>query len=328
MEERIIDDEYGRGVRLKKTKDGYVDVTDELAASKEEIEDAEADEVTVEFPMLNGDKDDEDLVGLSPEEAAALIKRKEEEAAKRKAKYDETCAKGEELLCSGAFEKAEKVFEKALQLDELATVASVGDWRAKTQNFPDPDVLIAEYANSKDDSPIESLEYDLGLEATDVIKEQYKGALEKRVAELEEEEKPLAEEVEGKQEKRRSVLVERLKKATAAFAVTMLLFAAAVVLTVVFACKIPTVRDSLGYIVATAVCGGLSLVTFIVFLVFTKKFIDALRMHLKNEKLSSTDDGLRLQTIRSYKALYLALLAERTQETDEDEEDENDEDDE
>ena len=31
MEERIIDDEYGRGVRLKKTKDGYVDVTDELS---------------------------------------------------------------------------------------------------------------------------------------------------------------------------------------------------------------------------------------------------------------------------------------------------------
>ena len=25
MEERIIDDEYGRGIRLKKTKDGYVD---------------------------------------------------------------------------------------------------------------------------------------------------------------------------------------------------------------------------------------------------------------------------------------------------------------
>ena len=31
MEEIIIDDEYGRGIRLKKTKDGYVDVTDELA---------------------------------------------------------------------------------------------------------------------------------------------------------------------------------------------------------------------------------------------------------------------------------------------------------
>ena len=31
MEERIIADEYGRGIRLKKTKDGYVDVTDEFA---------------------------------------------------------------------------------------------------------------------------------------------------------------------------------------------------------------------------------------------------------------------------------------------------------
>ncbi|MFR1982428.1 MAG: hypothetical protein ACLS4Z_00830 [Christensenellaceae bacterium] len=30
MEERIIDDEYARGIRLKKTKDGYVDATDEL----------------------------------------------------------------------------------------------------------------------------------------------------------------------------------------------------------------------------------------------------------------------------------------------------------
>ena len=35
MEERMIDDEYGRGVRLKKTKDGYVDVTDELAEKGE-----------------------------------------------------------------------------------------------------------------------------------------------------------------------------------------------------------------------------------------------------------------------------------------------------
>ena len=31
MEERIIDDEYARGIRLKKTKDGYIDATDELA---------------------------------------------------------------------------------------------------------------------------------------------------------------------------------------------------------------------------------------------------------------------------------------------------------
>ena len=38
-EERIIDDEYGRGVKLRKTKDGYVDVTDA------ELDGEEADEV-------------------------------------------------------------------------------------------------------------------------------------------------------------------------------------------------------------------------------------------------------------------------------------------
>ena len=70
MEERIIDDEYGRGIRLKKTKEGYVDVTDELAEGGEEYEDAE--EVAFEFPVLDTDEDDEDLVGLSPEEAARV----------------------------------------------------------------------------------------------------------------------------------------------------------------------------------------------------------------------------------------------------------------
>ena len=34
-EERIIDDEYGRGVKLRKTAEGFVDVTDELAPDGE-----------------------------------------------------------------------------------------------------------------------------------------------------------------------------------------------------------------------------------------------------------------------------------------------------
>ena len=46
MEERIIDDEYARGIRLKKTKDGYVDATDELAEKERRAaEELEADEL-------------------------------------------------------------------------------------------------------------------------------------------------------------------------------------------------------------------------------------------------------------------------------------------
>ena len=79
MEERLIDEEYGRGVKMRKTKDGYVDVTD-AALDDSEVEAGE--EVIFEFPVLETDEDDEDLVSLSPEEAMEL-RRKKEEAAKK-----------------------------------------------------------------------------------------------------------------------------------------------------------------------------------------------------------------------------------------------------
>ena len=61
MEERMIDDEYGRGIRLKKTKDGYVDVTDELAEDSETLENEEGmEEIAFEFPML--EEDDEEFL--------------------------------------------------------------------------------------------------------------------------------------------------------------------------------------------------------------------------------------------------------------------------
>ena len=108
MEERIIDDEYGRGIRLKKTKDGYVDVTDELAENAEvETMEDEGDEIAFEFPILDTDEDDEDLVGLTPEEAIALRKKKAEAQAKRKAEYEQYCKEGDELLAANDFVGAE-----------------------------------------------------------------------------------------------------------------------------------------------------------------------------------------------------------------------------
>ena len=183
MEERIIDDEYGRGIRLKKTADGFVDVTDELAAEQNEEE--QADEVSFEFPMMEGEEDDEDLVSLSPEEALALRQKKEEAVRKRKEEYEKLCAEGEELLASGEFKAAEKKFEKALRLDELATAASVGYWRAKTDNFAKPDVLVEEYV----DEDLESMEYDLGIDALDTIRREYREVFQNRMQALNEEEK-------------------------------------------------------------------------------------------------------------------------------------------
>lgn len=302
MEERMIDDEYGRGVRLKKTKDGYVDVTDaELEADGMDGE--EAEEAVFEFPTFDTDEDDEDLVGLTPEEAAALRKQKEEEAAKSKADYERCCKEGDELLETGSFRAAELKFEKALALDEEATEASVGYWRAKTCNFTDPDVLVSEYAKAG----IESLEYDLGEKAAEIVKKEYKGAFEKRVKELSDEEAPLAQSVEEKQSARRIVLKDRVKRSTIGFLVALLPTAALLVLTIVFGLSNFTTREDT-FVLPTILCGVGFVIFFIAFIVLANKWINDLRMRAANEKLASTEDGARLVEIREYKELYLALL--------------------
>jgi hypothetical protein len=222
MEERMIDDEYGRGIRLKKTKDGYVDVTDEaLEETPEEGQEEEAaEELAFEFPDL--EEDDEDLVGLSPEEAMALRKQKAEAAEERARLYAEHVAAGDKLLAEGSFKAAELAYERALEYDQIATAASVGYWRAKTENFEEPDAFIEDYF----ESGFENLEYDVGYEAMEQIKKDYREKFQARYDELTEEETPLKAVFEEAQEGRRRVLKPRLKKAWIAFACTAIPFAA------------------------------------------------------------------------------------------------------
>ncbi|MBQ9728410.1 MAG: hypothetical protein IJV85_02325 [Clostridia bacterium] len=305
MEERIIDDEYGRGIRLKKTKDGYVDATDELAedVSEAETENAvetdEADEIDLKFPVFAMDEDDEELVGLSPEEALALIQKREREAAERKAEYEKICKEGEELLSLRSFHAAELKYEKALQLDGIATEASVGYWRAKTADFTEPDVLIEEYA----EAGAESLEYDLGTEAVEKIRQKYSDVFKKRLEELTAEETPLAEELERKTTLRREILKGRRKGSFLRLAIAAVPLIAALVFTLVFGLKISSTRTN-EYVLPTIIAGSVSFVLFIVNLIFANKYINDWRMYKANERKTSTEDGQRLETIGYYKELY------------------------
>ncbi len=310
MEERIINDEYGRGVRLKKTKNGYVDVTDGEVPddTQDEMQEAQ-EEALFEFPTFDTDEDDEDLVGLTPEQAIALRKEKEEAAAKRKADYERLCKEGDELLQTGSFRSAELKFEKALSLDEEASEASVGYWRAKTADFTNPDVLISEYAKAG----VESLEYDLGEKATEMMKKEYRSAFEKRVQELAKEEAPLSQSVLEKQENRRVVLKARVKRSTIAFLIALIPTAALLVLTIVFGLSNFTTRENT-FVLPTILCGAGFFVFFIAFIVFANKWINDLRMRSANERLSSTEDGARLLEIREYKELYLALIGNESTE--------------
>ncbi len=301
-EERIIDDEYGRGVKLRKTKDGFVDVTDELLDGGEETEE-QGEEISFAFPILEGEEDDEDLVGLTPEEAAALRQKKIEAAQKRKEEYERTVTEGNALLDTNSFHAAELKFERALKLDDAATEASVGYWRAKTENFTNPDVLIEEYV----EPGIESLEYDLGYEAVEIIRRDYRAQLEKRYLELKEEEEPLFIEVSGKQSRRREILKTRRKNSVIAFAVAAVPLLVCLILTAVFGLKITSTDDG-RFIPYTVVFGVLSAVGFFVFILLSNKLLNACRMFAKNEKLTSTEEGERLFRIQEYMDLYVALL--------------------
>lgn len=305
MEERIIDDEYGRGVRLRKTKDGYVDVTDELTAENENAEGEEtleAEEISFEFPDFV-EETDEDLIGLTPEDAERIRKERAEAAARRRADYERYCAEGDEFLAAESFKAAAQKYEKACKLDDNPKEASLGLWRAKTENFKEPDVLVEKYA----DIGVETMEYDVGYETLEVLKRDYGDVFQRRLQELSEEEAPLTKEVEEKQQKRRDYLKDRLKTAAIHFAIATVPMLLALILAIIFGGKITSTPKNT-YVLPTIICATAWLVTFIVFAVFANKFINAFRMYRTNENLASTGAGERLLTIRNYKTLYKYIL--------------------
>ncbi len=317
MEERIVDDEFGRGIRLKKRKDGTVDVEDALAEetdTEEQVEELEVilptdgDDKENEAPMYvttmdYDEQDDEDLVDLTPEEAARVRKEKAAELRRRKEAYKKACADGEQLLNVGSYHAAELAFEKALKLDEVATEASVGYWRAKTANFTDPDALVEEYL----EEGLEGMETDLGFRATDIIKRDYRAAFEMRLKELSEQEAPILKEVEEKQARRRSILKKRCKNSLIVFLCGALPFIGMLIATALVGLKNFSTPDD-RFIIPTIVCGCITAVAFIASLITTNLFFNAIRMYRMNEKLSSTDEGKAVLEIREYKAVYEALL--------------------
>ena len=79
------------------------------------------------------------------------------------------------------------------------------------------------------------------------------------------------------------------------------------VLTIVFGAKMFSTPDNT-YVLPTILLGVAFFVAFIVFMVFTNKWINVLRIRRANEKLTATEDGARLQKLRDYKTIYESLV--------------------
>ena len=323
MEERIIDDEYARGIRLKKTKDGYVDATDELAAEAKLPESAEtdkaqpeglqealeaeaenvtdgeegdaeaADEVLFEFP----EEDDEELAALSAEEAAALIKKREEERKQREEKAKELCEAGEKLLESAADDKAEETYEKAAAaFDEALCVlpsyerAALGFWRAKTYGGKNLQPLLDEWAASGYDE----FEATFGEECVKTLKEEWKERVIAEKKKRDEAIAPMKKEYEEKTEKRRAILKERTFQARKKFIPLLSVEIALLVFAAVFALNIFSRADAV-FVWLTAACGAAFVLALPFFCVAASCFFHTSSLAHANELKSSTKEGRTLE---------------------------------
>ena len=328
MEERIIDDEYGRGIRLKKTKDGYVDATDELAeeaklpesaetdkaqpeglqdaleAKAENVSDGEegdaeaADEVLFEFP----EEDDEELAALSAEEAAALIKKREEERKQREEKAAKLCEAGEKLLESAAdnktddkadeeaCEKAAAAFDEALCVLPSYERAALGFWRAKTYYGKNLQPLLDEWASAGYDE----FEATFGEECANTLKEEWKESVIAEKKKRDEAIAPMKKEYEEKTEKRRAILKERTFNARKKFIPLMSVEIALLVFAAVFALNIFSRADAV-FVWLTAACGAAFVLALPFFCVAASRFFHASSLAHANELKSSTKEGRALE---------------------------------
>ena len=315
MEERIIDDEYGRGIRLKKTENGYVDVTDELSEKKgeepdgneseeiaegeaaeradEEIggqEDELAEEVLFEFP----EEDDEELAALSFEEAKELKRKREEERKKHEEAARKYCEEGEKYLENNAYEKAAEAFDSAMNEIHGFERAALGFWRAKTERGANLQPLLDEWAEEGYDSFLVTF----GEECVRAMKKEYAEAFEKAKAEREAEIASLKPDFEEQTEKRRAVLKERIYNARKKCIPLLSVEIALAVFTLVFALNIFSRADSV-FVWFTIACGAAFVVVLPFFCMAASRLTHAISLSRANESKSSTGEGRKLEKLEN-----------------------------
>lgn len=285
MEERLIDKKDERLIRIKKKAEG-VDAEDATLAEGEE--DPVEEEVLVTLP--EDEEYDEDLVGLTPSELLRELARRQKAEEEAKAECEKLLAAAEEELAGGAYEKAESLFAQAACYAFEEERATIGLWTARTKNF-------------KTTKPFYNEEYAEEFSAADdaskkLVREKMEKLLLKEREEIEKEEKELAPEVLAKQEERQQAFAANRKYYALRLLVFLVFLGMFVIATVASSSFIVRTLSSIP-VILTGVFGGLALISFVVTLVFFLKFTGANKLCKRNEKLSSTEGGARLEELRN-----------------------------
>ena len=286
MEERLIDKEDERLIRIKKKAEG-TDAEDALTPEGEEG--AEDEEVLVTLPEDYDEDYDEDLVGLTPEELNKELERRKKAEEEARAEYEKLVESAKEELAGGDFDRAASLYGQAVCYPFADAPVIEGLWRARTKEFTETSPFYHEAYAEEFASYEDEIKKSLLVKMGDALKSEQE-ALKKEEAEL-------APQVLEKQEERRRAFDDNRKYygvRLLVFVGMLVLFAIATIAASTFIVR--TLKST--PVILTGVFGGLALVSFIGMLVLLLKYSGASKLCRMNAKLSATEEGEHLVQLR------------------------------
>lgn len=298
MEERIIEKDDERLIRLKKTAEG-TDAQDALTEDK--AQEAE-EEVLVTLP--EGEEEyDEDLVGLTPSQLAKELERRKKAEEEARAECAKLVSQAQEALAAEDYERATSFFSQAMCYPYADEEIVKGLWQSRTKNYTDlSPFFVKEYAE-------EFAESDEAGKAA--VREKVQEELTAERTAVKEEIAKISPSIMEKQEERRQAFAANRKYYAVILLILIGVTAALLIATGVSASYIVRTLSILP-VVLTACFGGAAFIVFVAAFVFLTKFSGANRLCRMNEKLSSTEEGAHLEELNERsECLDLILDEER-----------------
>ncbi len=303
MEERLMDDP--RKIKVKRNAVGGVeDATDALAPDGEEVEIDVSEDIVLPEEEL-----DEDLIGLAPSQLEKELERRKKEAEEAAAERDKLLAAAEERLKKEKYKDAEALFSQALVYDADCLRAKEGVWICRTRNYTETERLYdrgyAEEFSASDP------------EVKNVLRGKLGERLEEERKAAEAEAAPLRKKVRAAQRERRSAFIANRNYYRWRLLVFVAIFCAFVVAMSICGSQIVHVRENTpAYL--TIAFGALALLDLIPIVILSRKFVVAQRLVSENEKLSSTEEGAKLEELEEDLEILSLYLDDTDEAADED----------
>jgi len=288
MEERTLDDDIEKGLKLKKKEelDGEA-VTDADETATEDS--SENGDIVLDIPVV--DEENEELADMTPEQAAAYIKQKEEEQAKLLEQKDDLKAEALAAEEAGEEDRAEELYYNILELDPSDLMANVGYARKLTKDFSvydDFDSVKELYKKGVDNA---------SEDFTAAVKDSCEANIRAEADVLKKEEEELSAKVEEKRASRREAFKADCRKKRNSFLRRLVIFAVWLALAIIFAARISSTHTST-FLILAIVFGALDLFALVFLLIAANKFSTAAHRVKENEKDSATKDGRALIAVR------------------------------